>query len=80
MNIRAKIWLKDIGATCPICGEDLEHLCDERNEGKYEDSYTCDACGVIVTYISPDDGRQYHEYRNGEIEVSFELRAIGGTR
>ncbi len=72
--IRCKIQLKDIGNTCPLCNEQaLDSNFDDRRDGYYEDTYKCDNCGVMVTYITKDgDPRQYHEYRDGEIEVQFE--------
>lgn len=68
------MWLKlhsNVG-TCPVCGEDLTHNFDERDGGRYYDIYTCYECEIGVTYISPDDGREYHDYNNGEIEIQFE--------
>ena len=72
--IRCKIELHDIGNTCPLCGEQaLDASFDHRHDGFYEDTYKCDNCGVLVTYITKDgDRREYHEYGNGEIEVQLE--------
>jgi len=72
--IRCKIELHDIGNTCPVCGEQaLDASMDDRDDGEYRDTYQCKNCGLVITYISKDDGREYHEYRNGEIEVELEL-------
>lgn len=58
---------------CPACGEDMEHCDDAFDDGKHHDSYTCWACHLGVTYISPDDGRgEYHLYRNHEIVIELE--------
>lgn len=72
--IRCKINLHDIGNTCPICGEQaLDALMDEHEDGKHLDTFKCEHCGVMVTYISPDDGRgEYHQYYDGEIEIELE--------
>ena len=72
--ITCKIELHDIGNTCPVCGEqELDAALDERHDGKHWDTFACRNCGVLVTYISPDDGRgSYHEFRNGEITVDFD--------
>jgi predicted RNA-binding Zn-ribbon protein involved in translation (DUF1610 family) len=72
--IRCKIELHDIGNTCPVCGEQaLDAAFDERDDGKHFDTFACDNCGVLVTYISPDDGRgEYHEFHNGEITIELE--------
>ncbi len=72
--IRCNLKLHDIGNTCPICGEQaLDSAFDEHRDGKHEDTFKCDNCGVLVTYISPDDGRgEYHQFHDGEITVEFE--------
>ena len=72
--ISCTINLHDIGNTCPICGEQaLDASFDERRDGEYQDTFNCDNCGVMVTYITKDgDRRQYHEYLDGEIKVEFE--------
>ncbi len=72
--IRCKIVLHDIGNTCPICGEQaLDAAFDEHEDGEHLDTFKCDHCGVLVTYISTDDGRgEYHQYHDGEITVEFE--------
>lgn len=77
--IRCKIELDDIGNTCPVCGEQaLDASMDERRDGKYYDTHQCKNCGLVITYITPaDDGRQYHEYRNGEVEIELELFGSG---
>jgi len=62
---------------CPICGDDMQDLCYEVNDtNQSEDSYTCDTCAVIVTYITPHDRREYHEYNNGEIRMTLEPRVV----
>lgn len=73
--IRCKIELDDIGNTCPICGEQaLDAAFDERVNGEHVDTFKCDHCGMLVTYTTKDDGRgSYHEFRNGEITVEFDL-------
>lgn len=71
--ITCTIELHDIGNTCPICGEQaLDAAFDERDGDDYEDTYKCQQCGALVTYISRDDGRAYHEYHDGEIEIELE--------
>lgn len=72
--IRCKIHLEDIGNTCPLCNEQaLDASFDDHRDGYYEDTFKCENCGVMVTYITKSgDPRQYHEYRDGEIEVQFE--------
>lgn len=72
--IRCKIELQDIGNTCPVCGEKaLDAAFDDTRDGYYEDTYKCEECGLLVTYVTKaGDRREYHEYRNGEIEVQLE--------
>ena len=72
--ITCKIQLHDIGNTCPVCGEQaLDAAFDERHDGKHWDTFACENCGLLVTYISPDDGRgSYHEFRDGEITIELE--------
>lgn len=76
--IRCVIELDDIGVTCPICGEqELDALCDEHEDGEHLDTWKCDNCGMMITYISPDDGRgEYHQFYDGEIRVEFEQGLI----
>lgn len=74
-----RLFLENAIGDCPICGEDMEHCCDDRDDGEYSDSYNCWTCDVSVTYISPDDGRgEYHLYHDGEIRV--ELEPIGFSK
>lgn len=40
----------NIGAACPICGEDTDHLEDDRDGDTVSESYTCDNCRVIITF------------------------------
>lgn len=73
--ITCKIQLHDIGNTCPVCGEQaLDAAFDEREDGEHLDTFKCDHCGMLVTYISPDDGRgEYRLFHDGEITVEFDL-------
>lgn len=73
--ITCKVKLQDIGNTCPICGEqNMDALHDEYADGKHLDTWKCDDCGVMTTYISPDDGRgEYYLFHDGEITVEFEM-------
>jgi len=77
--IRCKIYLEDIGNTCPVCGQqELDASMDDHRDGEYQDTHQCKNCGLVVTYITKDnDVRQYHEYRDGEIEVELELFTSG---
>lgn len=77
--IQCKIYLEDIGNTCPVCGQqELDASMDDHRDGNYEDTSKCENCGLVVTYITKSgDDRQYHEYRDGEIEVQLELFTSG---
>lgn len=57
---------------CPVCGQELEHSSDMHNDGKHEDTFACEFCSILVTYITPDDRREYHEYGDHEIIVEME--------
>jgi hypothetical protein len=51
---------------------------DDHRDGEYEDTYKCENCSLVVTYVTKDDDvREYHEYRDGEIEVQLELFTSG---
>lgn len=68
-----KLMLNNRIGACPVCGEDLVHSFDKRHGDRHYGVYGCPSCEIGVTYISPDDGRkEYHEFNDGEIEVSFE--------
>lgn len=64
-----KLILEGSPGTCPVCKEDASHLCDEYANGEHMDSYTCRACGLIVTFITPDTKRPYHEYNSARLEI-----------
>lgn len=55
--------------TCPICGEDTDHLDDERDGDTVNESYTCDNCRVIVTFTwkqpHPTQQDLYERYPDG---------------
>lgn len=64
--------LNHIG-NCPVCAQAMEHNEDVRQSGQHFAVYSCPSCEIGVTYISPDDDRkEYHEYKDGEIQVIFE--------
>lgn len=65
-----KLWLKDIVGECLICGEDMRHFDTKIEDGQHRDEYYCDDCEIGVTYITPvDDGKEYHEYNQIEIDL-----------
>lgn len=51
----------NIGAACPICGEDTDHLDDERDGDTVSESYTCDNCRVIITFTWKQPKPSYSE-------------------
>ncbi len=72
----ARINISYVGL-CPVCQQEMKFLdAKSRASDIYEDSYTCDNCCLIVTYLTPDDNRGYHEYEGHEIEVELE-RQVG---
>jgi len=58
----AKVWAT---CECPVCGDEMEHVGDEYDDdddGKIMlDTYGCDYCHLLVTYVSPADDHAYHE-------------------
>lgn len=51
-----EVWAK---LECPVCDADMEHVTDEYEGKLHLDTYACDYCHLLVTYVSP---RKYHEY------------------
>lgn len=51
----------NIGAACPICGQDTEHVDDERDGDIVSESYTCDNCRVIITFTWKQPKPSYQE-------------------
>lgn len=63
---------------CPLCFGDLDAVQDERTDGMYEDCYACVGdCNILITHITPDDGREYHEIDNSEWTILAEY-GLGG--
>lgn len=60
----AKGHMEDCWATCvcPICDDDMEHVCDEYEEedNRHLDTYACRHCDILVTYVSPLNIGEYH--------------------
>lgn len=52
-----KVWAK---AVCPLCGDDLSHVGDDIDEGDFHDTYACNYCRILVTYVSPCKYTEYH--------------------
>lgn len=55
--------------TCPVCGESSNHLCDEKNGREVQETYICEDCNIMVTYVwqQPEPTRQdlYEKYPDG---------------
>lgn len=64
-----RLILEENVTDCPICGDSMEHSDTEVDGNEYEDTYICRACEVFVTYITPNDGREYHEYSSIKIRL-----------
>lgn len=58
----AKVWATLV---CPVCGAEMREVCMEDGEDFENpvtlDSYACDYCNIMVTYVSP---QKYHEYKD----------------
>ena len=72
----AEVWAT---CECPICDDDMEHLTDEYEEdedhGKLHlDTYTCDHCHIMVTYVSPAGVGEYHNVANRDRRYLIEHR------
>lgn len=64
-----RLILEGYVGNCPVCKEGAEHLTDEVEDGKHMSTYVCNPCGLMVTFITPDDGKEYHEYSRIDIEI-----------
>lgn len=67
MYPQAKGHMLDVWATCecPICGEDMrsssyDYEVDDEHGKLFTDTYACDYCEILLTYISPAD-MEYHD-------------------
>lgn len=58
----AKVWATCV---CPVCDDEMRQVGDEyedSEEGKLMlDTYACDHCRILVTYVSPADDLEYHQ-------------------
>lgn len=61
MHQMLKVWATCV---CPICGCELESVGDEIEEDDQEplhlDTFACEYCSLLVTYVSPAKYEEYH--------------------
>jgi hypothetical protein len=69
-----------IDMCCPYCKADLwgNNLDGERDGDKFNDTYTCDDCDVLVTLITPIAAGEYHNVLLAECEYLIEF-SYGNT-
>lgn len=66
----AKGHMAEVWATlvCPVCDGEMREIGDEYEddeEGKLMlDTYACNHCRILVTYISPADVHEYRQVAN----------------
>ncbi len=57
-----KVWAT---LECPVCGAEMRDVCMEDSEDYGEaitiDTYACDYCNIMISYVSP---AKYHEYHD----------------
>lgn len=63
-----KVWAT---LECPICGAEMESLDDDYETDDelghlHLDTYICDYCNILLTYVSPAKYHQYHEVPDNE--------------
>ena len=75
----AKGHMHEVWATgeCPICGDDMGHvdddiLLDDNEQPVLVDTYGCDYCHLLVMYVSPADGTDYHETADSDKRYCIE--------
>lgn len=68
----AEVWAR---LECPVCGDEMEHVGDDYEDEKHLDTYSCEYCRILITYVSPAKYHEYHEVPDSErcylIERSF---------
>lgn len=68
MYPHAKGHMLEVWATleCPVCGDEMRASSDDTETDDvhgelYLDTYACDHCEILVTYISPKKYGEYHD-------------------
>lgn len=69
MSVTLKIKHSDMAGTCFICGSDLEAVGDEIEDGEHHDTYACERCEILITFITSAKVQAYHEIDRCWIEV-----------
>lgn len=59
----AEVWAK---CECPICSTEMEHSsddydADDERQELHLDTYACNHCNLLITYVSPAQYGAYHE-------------------
>lgn len=65
---------------CPFCENDHEwdNLCYETDGDNFEDTYKCDACDTMITFITPKDAGEYHNVLPCETTYEIDFMWSGG--
>ncbi len=69
MSYIFKIRHDNVAGTCFICGTDLEPVGDEIEGDEHHDTWSCERCEILITFITPAKVHAYHEIDNCWIEV-----------
>lgn len=69
MSVIFKIEHTDIAGTCFICDSDLEPVGDEIDGDEHRDTWACENCEILITFITSAKVHTYHEISSCRIEV-----------
>lgn len=70
MSVILKIKHTDIAGTCFICGANLDHVTADDDGDEYHDTWTCDECDILITFITPSKAATYGELSKCWMEVT----------
>lgn len=60
---------------CPVCATLMEFVTSSavgEHDEYWQTGCSCEQCELNVTYVAPNDKRQWHEYADCEIEIFIE--------
>lgn len=69
MIVTFKVKHDNIAGTCFICGTDLEPVGDEVEGGEHHDTWACERCEILITFVTSSKVHAYHEIDTCWIEV-----------
>lgn len=71
----------NIGAACPICGSDTDHVHDERDGSTISETWSCDNCLILITFewempkrVKGQDHDQAERWARDEGTITFDTQ------